>query len=74
MNAIYATAVGTRQIGTKAVRTPDAPPLAFGWSSLKDAEAYTAKASQAKLAKSAMHLISTDQKENEFVAPFSDFA
>jgi integrase len=46
----------------------------FGWSSLKDAEAYTAKASQAKLAKSAMHLISTDQKENEFVAPFGDFA
>ncbi|MCA2997306.1 MAG: Crp/Fnr family transcriptional regulator [Rhodocyclaceae bacterium] len=36
MNAIYATAVGTRQIGTKAVRTPDAPPLAFGWSSLKE--------------------------------------
>jgi integrase len=42
----------------------------FGWASLKEAEEYTKRASQSKLAKSAMHLIDTDQKENGFVAPF----
>jgi site-specific recombinase XerD len=38
----------------------------FGWSSLKDAELYTRRANQSKLARSAMHLIEMD--ENEIVS------
>jgi integrase len=44
----------------------------FGWSSLKDAEGYTRKANQSKLARSAMHLIEMDQDENEFVSLSAD--
>ena len=40
----------------------------FGWSSLKDAELYTRRANQSKLARSAMHLIEMDQDENEIVS------
>ena len=36
----------------------------FGWESIADAEHYTKRASQVKLAKSAMHLLERDQAED----------
>jgi integrase len=35
----------------------------FGWESIKDAEDYTKKANQAKLAKSAMHMLERSRED-----------
>lgn len=36
----------------------------FGWESIKDAETYTKRASQSRLAKSGMHLLERDKKDD----------
>lgn len=35
----------------------------FGWDTIKEAEKYTAKADQRRLAESAMHLLDTRQRD-----------